>query len=377
MNKETKEDLIQFNSHYDVGGQKFANIFQAFDRSIETGNFCYYNINQEWIDVIESKTVKLIPNRETFQKLILKKLISLRKKHNKLVLLYSGGTDSHTILKIALINNIFIDEIFISYPDIFNEKDSKIYNQEFFSALTFAEKHKKNIGKITIYNWKMEDYEFLDVKEWWKNSNYSYNKLKIQPYWSNYASKIYKNLDGVVITGHEKPNIKVKDGKFYWFILDPQGTEHTVIKNSYPLFLDPEVVVHYSLLLKNLLKSNQRCLKTINNEKYFFWGLKNSQIQKFYKSCGLYFNSKKSIEWVKKPSWTLQNYKNKAILQTLKENHKELYNKILEQHQKIYETYRSYNHMIYFDNKLVKPIDRYSQMFEITDNSLICRGHNI
>ena len=205
-----------FQSHYDVGGHKFANIFQAFDRSIETGQFCYYKIDQNWIDAVQSVKINQQPTRETLQDLYCRKLKTLRNKFNKIVLAYSGGTDSHTILDIAIKNKIYIDEVFIEFPGVMELTKDKTVNREHILALSFAKKHlRKDIGNIKVINWAKQDYDYLDVENWWKDSRYyQHNKIKVRPCWAVFASEYYKNLDGVVITGHEKPGIRFKNNKF-------------------------------------------------------------------------------------------------------------------------------------------------------------------
>jgi hypothetical protein len=370
-----------FQSHYDVGGHKFANIFQAFDRSIETGQFCYYKIDQNWIDQLESIRVRYNTNSKELQKIYIKKLELLRKQHNKLVLLYTGGTDSHTILDLAIKNKIYIDEVFMSFPGIFDAESDKVLNQEYNVALEFVKKNiPSSIGKIKLYKWTIEDYKYLDVKDWWKNPKlYQHNKIKFQPCWAVFASEYYKNLNGIIITGHEKPGLRFKDNKFYWFVTDTGTTEHKIIKKTFPFFLDPEIVVFYAHQLKKLLQNKLDYFTPIQDRYDFFWKLPDSNIKKFYKSLGLTFLSFDSIQWTKKPSWgTHHNYKNQGILKSLKKTkQKKILNKILTLHNSIYQQYKNFPYMVTTDSNLVKTVERYSQMFEITNNSLICRGHDI
>ena len=266
------ENNITFDSYYDVGGHRFANIFQAFDQSIKTAQFCYYKIDQSWIDAVQSFKINQHPTRKTLQDLYYKKLKTLRNKYNKIVVAYSGGTDSHTILNIAIKNKIYIDEVYLEMPGVMGLSKDKNINQEQIMALNFAQKHVgKNIGKIKTVNWTEQDYDYLDIKDFLKNPRYyQHNKIKVKPCWAVFASQYYKDLDGIVITGHEKPGIRFKNNKFYWYVTDTGTTEHKIINKAYPFFLDPEIALHFSSVLKKSLENNLDYFTKIDDRHDFF-----------------------------------------------------------------------------------------------------------
>ena len=370
-----------FNSYYDVGGQRFANIFQAFDKTIENGHFCYYKTDSDWIDQIQSIKVESDVNHLHLKEIYTKKLKELRQQHNKLVLCYTGGTDSHTILDTAIKNKIYIDEVFMSFPGIFEAESEKILNKEYNLALEFVKKNvPHNVGKIKVYKWTYENYDYLDSKEWWKNTEkYQANKIKFQPCWAVYAADYYKDLDGIVITGHEKPGIRFINDKFYWFVTDTGTTEHAIIKKSFPFFLDPTIVVNYAYALKNLLQNHLHYFSKIDDRYDFFWKLPRAEIENFHRSLALVFLSKESIDFTIKPKWgTHHNYKNQGILKKLHDsNQNDILEKIHKIHHDLYTQYSQHEHMVQTDGKFTKTVERYSQMFEFTNNTLICRGHDV
>jgi len=370
-----------FNSYYDVGGQRFANIFQAFDKSIENGQFCYYKTDADWIDQIQSIKVESDINHLHLKQIYAKKLKELRQQHNKLVLLYTGGTDSHTILDTAIKNKIYIDEVFMSFPGIFEAESDKILNKEYNVALEFVKKNvPHNVGKIKFYKWTYENYDYLDSKEWWKNpEKCQFNIIKVQPCWAQYAADYYKDLDGIVISGHEKPSIRFINDKFYWFVTDGSSTEHKIIKKSFPFFLDPTIVVNYAYAVKNLLQNHLHYFSKIDDRYDFFWKLPKAEIENFYRSLALVFLNKESIDFTIKPKWgTIHNYKNQGILKQIKDsNQNDILEKIHKLHHDIYTQYSQHEHMVQTDGKFTKTVERYSQMFEFTNNTLICRGHDV
>lgn len=377
------ESIVHFNSHYDVGGQQFANIFQAFDRSIETGQFCYYKLDQNWIDAVQSVKINRQPTSKTLQDLYCRKLKILRNNYKKLVLAYSGGTDSHTILDIAIKNKIYIDEVFIEFPGVMELAKDATVNREQIMALNFAKKHLgKDIGNVKILKWNKQDFEYLDVKEWWKDPRYyQHNKIKVKPCWAVFASEYYKDLDGIFITGHEKPGIRLKNGKFYFWTSDTKSTEHCIIKKSLPFFLDPDITTNYVYKLKSLLQNNKKFFNKFDDRYEFFWHMPSNMSSKkiidFYNQLGHIFIQKNLKKFIRKPSWgTWHNYKNQKNIQYLKQyEHDSIYVKLVTLWQNIYDTYKSFPYMVQTDGFFVKTVEHYSQMFEITDNSLICRGH--
>ena len=131
-------ETVVYDSYYDVGGNQFANVFQALDHANQTQKFCYFNIHKDWINALERTYSLPKPNRQSLQVLYLKKLKHLRQNHNKLVLAYSGGSDSHTILKIAIDNDIYFDEVIIEYPGVMEAANDQIINAEQIMALEFV-----------------------------------------------------------------------------------------------------------------------------------------------------------------------------------------------------------------------------------------------
>jgi len=374
-------ETVVYDSYYDVGGDQFANVFQALDHANHTKKFCYFNIHKDWINALEQTYSVPKPNRKTLQVLYLKKLKQLRQNHNKLVLAYSGGTDSHTILKIAIDNDIYFDEVIIEYPGVMEAANDQIINAEQIMALEFVNKHiGKSIGKVTVIKWNEKDYEYLNHAGWYKNPKfYQHNKIKVRPCVKVYMSKHYNDLDGVIITGHEKQGVRFKNNKFYWFVTDTGTTEHKIIRNAFPFFLDPEIVVSYAYVLRDQLKGKLNYFTQIGDRYDFFWKIPLAETKKFYESLGLEFINHESVKFTQKPNWgTHHNYKNKGIINSLeKYGHTQILDKIYYLHEHINNEYKNTNHAVQSDGTFVKTVERYSQMFEYVENGLICRGHDV
>ena len=117
-------------------------------------------------ELVESLKGMKRPNTDPhyIRSLIITQLKNLRKKYNKMRLLYSGGTDSHTILKLCIDNDIHIDETIthmVSYI-----RTPKL-NIEYLNGIKFAKSHcPQSIGTVTIIQPQIEDLNFYFKNDW-------------------------------------------------------------------------------------------------------------------------------------------------------------------------------------------------------------------
>lgn len=98
--------------YYQVGEDKFPSKLLAFVEGTKQ------NIRPRWIffnDVWE-KAAKAEPTGLSLQDLYKKRAQQLRDKHDYLILSYSGGSDSWTILNAFLSNGIQLDEVVLNWP---------------------------------------------------------------------------------------------------------------------------------------------------------------------------------------------------------------------------------------------------------------------
>lgn len=376
-----KQDLSNFTTHFDVGGKKFANIFQAYDHSIKTKTFCYFKIDQIWIDQVNSIVLSHEPDVGSLKNLIIKKLKHLRKTHNYLVLSYSGGTDTHTILKTAMENKIYIDEIFTELPGLI---PNPMTDEEQILGLNYCKKYLGTlIGKITTQRWNMKDYDFLDVHEWWKNPAINLStQIRYRPSYAIKLKELYDKIDGVVITGHDKPYLRYKNNKFYWWNRDGDSAEWMRTPNCFCFFFDPEICVTYAYLLKKTIFQNKlKYFKKVEDRYDFLWHLDRSETDRVYSAMGYDWQNKiDQYKFTFKPHTTTHyNYKNQQALKDFKLlGHSEIIEKIQKSMDEVWNQYKHYPYMVERDkNHVVKIVDRYTQMFELTENKMICRGHDV
>ena len=245
-----------FDQWYECGDKKFHNIWQAFDCQRQTGTFPQYRFDQEFISSI--KNVKRPKNlsHSYCKNLIVTRLKQLRKRHTYLRLALGGGTDSFSILKYCVQNDIYLDEVYTCMVSI-DTADIKS-NIEFLPAIQYAKQHVgTNIGQVLLLHPAMTDYEIVHEKNWLQNPQHVRGS-QLPGRIVNSASKWYKETalpheETLTIFGLDKPYIHNIDNKMYWTHLDSTIAEMMGCDNMLPLFLDkqnPElhVAMTYALL---------------------------------------------------------------------------------------------------------------------------------
>ena len=142
----------------------------------------------------------------------------LRNTYDHIQLLFSGGYDSVTILKEAIDNDIYIDEVLMLSVDELNTAS----NQELVTnGIPFVEQYKDKIGKITTVQVKHNNLADLFRDPY---SFFTLSTANMMPIWPGrfwQGTHLYRSYDnGVVIRGAEKPLLVYYDKKWYTVGLD-------------------------------------------------------------------------------------------------------------------------------------------------------------
>lgn len=214
----------------------------------------------------------------------------LRDMYDYIILAYSGGSDSHNILKTFLNNNIKLDEIWSDFPKSLIEKSNYVLTNSQDPDNMAAEMYTivipelKEIGNqypnIKIHfsdNWEngyIEDYEdtFSIV-----NIPSSYLLVQRYRYIMNYAAKLADQGKKVaIIKGIDKPIPYVKDNS-YGILFSDKATYYksSIIHGNYiameyfywsPMF--PDVAVAQAKNLWNyLLQSKHETTVMLLNQR--------------------------------------------------------------------------------------------------------------
>jgi len=125
-------DELEFTKHgyYEINGIKTLSKFEAFRFANGDMTKIQFKYNE---DIMSQYDWTKEPEEDIYE-LYAERARQLRGKYDYLVLLYSGGIDSHTVLRTFLDNNIHLDEICTFNNSKANDRNSNKFNQEVFNA---------------------------------------------------------------------------------------------------------------------------------------------------------------------------------------------------------------------------------------------------
>jgi hypothetical protein len=347
-----------FNLHYKCGNKKFHNIFQAFEHQRQTEHFPELILDQELVDNISNRKKPKDISPKAIRQLIVDRLKVLRKNYTKLKLAYSGGTDSYTILKLCVDNDIYIDETITIMSSLYG---STRVDLEYLAGLKLAKQYEgSKIGKCVQIKPTGQDLLHVNDPDWFLDERYvrgSY--VPYRPYWLGQIIK--QNVaagDTIVITGYEKPKLVIHNKTPNWFIDDSAG-ELMGIENTVPLFLDKQNPDLILALAYATLK-----FKTDNKEgSYFgFHTCDNKTKLEMLEAFGFEKTPHNFVNIGKLGKNRFHfNTKTRYFLKELETNgHNDYVEKLFETHRIIKDRYSDLPHAVEFDGKFTKPIGRLS-----------------
>ena len=252
--------------------------FEAFQLSGKDWSKIKFIFND---DVFEKYDWTVEPTDDIYE-LYRQRAQQLREKYDYLVLMYSGGIDSHTVLETFLQNNIKLDEICsFSTSDVVSKTDK--LNQEIFnSALPFVNTLDKTktsivfrnveIGKLIIDSWNdefhCENFQYYTSNAQWVTVARS-NKLKFSI--KEHMALTEKGKTICYIWGAEKPSLTIQENKYALRVVDAAvdfGTREyinrTINKDKFSNFYDeafyicrdfPKISIKQAHLLVKLINT--------------------------------------------------------------------------------------------------------------------------
>jgi len=177
----------------------------------------------------------------------------LRDKHQRLILLWSGGTDSHTIYNVFARNRIHLDEIIVK-----TSKHLPIFPES--AAHWVRQNHWDSTTTITVYDENDPDLRALDITDenWvWKDKG---DLLKYGMTSSAEGVKFLceKNHSGhrwCAIGGYEKPRLVYRNGRWYSRQMDIVLLPTMGYNYIHHFFLEPLIHIKQSYMVKHAVKS--------------------------------------------------------------------------------------------------------------------------
>jgi hypothetical protein len=195
---------------YKVGNIFFNNIYLTLRQAQKTGNsvefYCYdaefdqYNWTQE--------------PEASLDFLMLQHAQDLRNRYERLVLLWSGGTDSHTIYNVFKQGGIHLDEIIIKA----DKTEGSIFPEE--NADWLFKNHWDPTTQLTRYDDYDHNLRLIDLpnEDWvWKNGGdlYKYGMTSTANGVRLLCEKNHAGKKWRAIGGYEKPRLVYRDQRWY------------------------------------------------------------------------------------------------------------------------------------------------------------------
>ena len=216
--------------YYEVNGLRLRNKAMALQVA-KPGQWPHWNFND---DVFGKYDWKVEP-KENLYEIYKQRAEQLRAKYDRIILLFSGGIDSITVLRTFLENKIKIDAV-VSYGSFgLNDWKSHARNKEIaISAIPYIKQCEK------IYNTKI-NYHLLDDwplfekftdESWVHSTNGSSLSPEVFVYNFHHTPAFMQNIlsqgNSVILRGVDKPRLIYEEGKWILRFLDKQtGGFHT------------------------------------------------------------------------------------------------------------------------------------------------------
>lgn len=239
--------------HYSVSGKKFYSYYQALKHSKKTGTFAEYIIPRTHIESLLSVDVEFAFNKG-LKYWVDKKLNWIFENFKKPKLLYSGGTDSHSILLWAMSLGHQFDSTATFLSSL--QDDWNYVNSDLLLGKKFLQDNPCAAKNVEYFRPTIEMYEQLYLESstlpywipgWWVNF-----VLQQAPLYINQIAET-----DCAVTGHFKPLIVCKDSQYYW-IITGTNDEYIQLPHEISFFGDgyiPEVAVVQAYLAKNFYKT--------------------------------------------------------------------------------------------------------------------------
>jgi len=358
---------MSFQQNYKSGNKKFYNLFQALDSFKQTGDHVYYEFDKEFVESISGLNKPKNNSSKLIEDLMVKGLKQIREKNNHVRLALGGGTDSWTIMKHCIENDIYLDEVVCGLVSFSGDVRADL---EYLPAIRYAKQYEgKQIGKVITMPPTKQSLDFINDPEWFRDPEIG-QLFPMRPFFAHLARPIMNDPDSdfVNITGMCKPIVLVKDGKPYWTQLDVKGIgEWMGVKNHCPLFYDkdnPELTVAMTYALMDALPDlkqegvydyDQITDRKIKNRILDAFGMRLQRPWLNFHTMG-------------KERFDL-NIKMKYFMKELKQIGMHDYiDKWYDSAKTIYELYKDVPYALETDGKNVKPVGRFCQMLPISSD---------
>jgi len=269
---------------YRVGDLKFYSKLEAIEMHTKTGIHPHWDFNEAVFDTYDWT----VEPKKNILELYQQRAIQLREQYDYIILMYSGGSDSHTVLQSFLDNDIKIDELcsWINYKGTDSKKsqlNEEIYDTAIPAVTEFSQTHPWLKHRVLDLTDIMLDH--MTNKglghEWIYKTNHFLGPNVVSR--ENIVSKVseWRNMVDsgkklCVLWGKDKPRVHQIDGKFAFRFLDLNDDAASVLSMSGQQdYSDewfywapdlPELLIKQAHIIKNYLSTaNVHTLPFVTN----------------------------------------------------------------------------------------------------------------
>ena len=245
--------------HYLVNNKQIHNPYLAYYESYKSNQpvtFYCYDTEYGTLDWTQEP-------KESFEQLMDEYAIELCNRYEKIILPWSGGTDSQTIYNVFQRNNLHIDEIVVCMD---GDSCTQVH------ADWILKEHSDPTTKITIFQGPTTDFRKIihyddiatdgTVNDDWifqnKSDLFKFGPVGSAPFFDTYAMQNYSQYQYVVVTGYEKPSVyNVGD---VWYTQQSDVVLSSVLgrSNLNCFFLEPKINLKQSHMVKKYLKQIEK-----------------------------------------------------------------------------------------------------------------------
>lgn len=233
---------------YRVGSKFIYNIYPALMEAMNTGLPVEFYCRDSLYDQFDWTQEPA----QSFDELMTAHALWLRSQYERVILLWSGGTDSHTIYNIFRRANIRIDEILIKasahleqYPD--HHVDWIRVNH--YDPTTVITRYDQNDTELRALDCPDEDWVWKnkgDLLMFGMSTGAEGVKHLIE---RNHAGKRW-----IAVAGFEKPRLVYRQGRWYARHLDSPLRQTMGYDHLHRFFLEPLINIKQNHLVKNAVK---------------------------------------------------------------------------------------------------------------------------
>jgi hypothetical protein len=223
---------------YRVGDLKFYSKLEAIEMHTKTGIHPHWDFNE----AVFSSYDWTVEPKEDLLELYKQRAEQLRNQYDYIILMYSGGSDSQTVLESFTDNNIHLDEVcsWVNYKGSSNKKS--YLNEEIYeTAIPKMEQLKEKYPHITYRILDLTDITLCSMAnnggDWIYSTNHFFGPNVISR--ANLGTKVKEwqkiILSGkklCIVWGKDKPRVHHIDGKFALQFIDLIDDGASVLSSS-------------------------------------------------------------------------------------------------------------------------------------------------